>query len=390
MKIAFDAQLFLDKEKTGIGWYGINLLEILNKENNYEFQFNTFKNSLHKDELKCFDKYLKQQNFNYKIYNNEKMKSSIYRILSTFLPISYSSLFGSSADVTVFLNYVIPPKVSGKKITMIHDLTYKAYPKTQKLKSRIWLSLTMKRTCKYADYIVTASEFSKNEIMKYFKIPENKIKVLSCGVDTNLFHDNYSNEDVIAIKDKYNILGEYYLYTGTLEPRKNIERLIMAYQNIKVKYKYVPKLVISGKKGWLYNNIFKLVKELQLESSIIFTGYIEEKDVPILMYGARIFIYPSLYEGFGMPPLEAMACRTAVIVSNVASLPEVVGDAGLLVNPLSTSEIEQSIVLLEQNEELRKEYMDKGYERSKLFTWSNVNRNFTDVLSKLNILNGRD
>lgn len=383
MKIAFDAQLFLDKEKTGIGWYGKNLIEILNKENQYEFQFNFFKGSDYSEEMKQFIQYLEEQQFKYSIVDCGKIKASIYRICSTFLPLSYQRLFGSGADITFFLNYIIPPKVAGKKVTMIHDMTYKAYPETQKFKSKMWLRLSMKRTCKRADHIITASEFSKSEIIKYFKIPEEKVKVLSCGVDTKLYHDQYTNSDVEEIQRKYQFSGEYYLYVGTIEPRKNIENLIKAYRKLLDKKKKLPKLVIVGKKGWLYDKIFKLVDELELKENVLFTGYVEEKEVPVFMYGAKIFIYPSLYEGFGMPPLEAMACKTAVITSNVASLPEVVRDAGIQVDPLSVDDIENAILQLEEDGKKRIELSIKGYERSKKFNWINVNKSVVEVINKL-------
>jgi glycosyltransferase involved in cell wall biosynthesis len=231
------------------------------------------------------------------------------------------------------------------------------------------LNIALRKSCKRADKIITISEFSKSEIIRYLGIAEDKIVVMPCGVDFSKYHPNYTKAEVKVITDKYHLEDDYLLYLGTLEPRKNIIRLIGAYAQLKNNTQDIPKLVLAGRKGWMYDSIFEIVKELQLEEDVIFTGYIEASETPILMKGAKAFLFPSIYEGFGMPPLEAMACGTPVLVSNVASLPEVVGDAGVLVDPLSTQSIRDGLELLLKNEDLRNDLSRRGIERAQTFSW---------------------
>jgi glycosyltransferase involved in cell wall biosynthesis len=202
------------------------------------------------------------------------------------------------------------------------------------------------------------------------------------GIDFS-FYKRATADIIESIKKKYNINGDYILYLGTLEPRKNLERLIEAYAAVKESEKAAPLLVIAGGKGWLYESIFETVKRFGIENSVIFTGYVPDADKPALLSGAKVFCFPSLYEGFGMPPLEAMACGTPVLTSNVASLPEVCGDAAYYVNPLLVSEIEQGIKQLCFNEELRNNLIQKGEERVKLFSWDKIAEQLHNLYQEL-------
>jgi len=160
----------------------------------------------------------------------------------------------------------------------------------------------------------------------------------------------------------------YILYLGTLEPRKNVERLIEAFIQLKKK-QINEKLLISGIKGWDYQSIFDKVASLGVEKEIIFSGFIPNELIPFLYNGASAFVYPSLYEGFGLPVLEAMACGVPVVTSNVSSLPEVAGDAAILINPYSVDELADGIWRILSDEELRNQCIEKGIERAKSFTW---------------------
>ena len=171
------------------------------------------------------------------------------------------------------------------------------------------------------------------------------------------------------VKDKYGIEKDYFLYIGTIEPRKNLERLILAYAKLQKEKKYVPQLVLAGAKGWRCKNIYEKVQRLNLRNRILFPGYVDQEDSPLLMCGAVAFVFPSLYEGFGMPPLEAMACGTPVIVSAVTALPEVVKDAGILVDPRSVKEICTAMKELLENEAYRKELGLLGMRRAQKYTW---------------------
>lgn len=263
-------------------------------------------------------------------------------------------------------------------------MAYKAYPETVRAKTRKFLDLSLSKTCKKADKIITVSEFSKLEIMKYLEVKADKIEVIPLGVDVKYYHNAYSENDVGKVKEKYNISGEYFLYLGTIEPRKNIERLIKAYGALYKQRKDIPKLILAGKKGWLYEDIFKTLRELELHDMVSFLGYIEIQDAPKLIAGSIAFVFPSLYEGFGLPPLEAMACGTPVIISDAASLPEVVGEAGLLVNPLDINSIKEAMLKIIAEPDLRIKLSEAGIQQAKMFSWEETTKKIEQVIDLYN------
>lgn len=381
MKIQFDAQLLLDEQKTGISWTAQKLIEGMVKsgrQNDYTLNYFALFQLLKKRkfvskliELGCSSNECRW--FHY----------SLYKLIYNLVPVPYSLFFGNKADITHFMNYHIPPGVKGKTVTMVYDMVYKVFPETMNTKTRFMLYLSMKRTCRRADIIITVSQFSKNEIMKYLNVPPEKIVVMPCGVDTALYKPDYSMEDVQKVKSKYNIKQDYILYLGTLEPRKNIGRLIDAYSLLKQRIPASPVLVIAGRKGWQYDSIFEKVNTLGLNDRVIFTGYVDAADTPVLIKGAAFFVFPSIYEGFGLPPLEAMACGTPVITSNAASLPEVVGDAALMADPFSFEAIASAMELMILDGNLRSELSRKGLERASRFTWDNSVKIILDVYSRL-------
>lgn len=367
MNIAFDAQPLIDAQKTGIGFCQAGLTESivhLYPQNQYELLFFCYKAEQEKTARLA-----------HWVSNRVSLRKckwfpgSLYRLLWNFIPIPYRWFFGKKAQITHFFNYHVPPGVSGKKIATVHDMCYKAFPDTVRFKTKIMLAMSLKKSCKRADKIITDSQFSKNEIIKYLHIDPDQIIVVPCGVDCVNFRPNTDKQKADEVKQKHNITRSYFFYLGTLEPRKNIERFIKAYALLKQKKADIPLLVLSGRKGWMYESIFQLVLQLQLQNDVIFTGYVEDKEAPILLSDAVAFIFPSLYEGFGMPPLEAMACGTPVLTSNSSSLPEVVGDAAILVDPYSVDQIAAGMERLATDSDLRKELSKKGLERAKQFTW---------------------
>jgi glycosyltransferase involved in cell wall biosynthesis len=254
-----------------------------------------------------------------------------------------------------------------KKVITVYDITPILYPETHKI-SRIFMhKYFFSPILKSSDKIISISENTKRDIIKHFKIPEDKIKVIPLAANEN-FRKLDENE-TSKIKSKYNINFPFILYVGTLEPRKNIPNLLNAFYKIKKQQGIAHKLVIAGGKGWKYNEIFETIEKLNLQNDVIFTGYVPDEDLPGLYNAADLFVYPSLYEGFGLPPLEAMQCGTPVITSNTSSLPEVVGDAGIMVNPHDIGELANKMYEVLTNKDLRKELSKKGIERAKLFSW---------------------
>ncbi len=367
MKIAFDAQLLFEKQKTGIGWTADYVIKNIIKEcNNNEYYLNYF--GLYKGKNKT-RKIREYKELGYKVNKCSWFHNVVYRRMWNKIPIPYTFFFGKRSEITQFFNYDIPPGVKGKAITFVYDMVYRAFPHTINEQTMKMLDNNLIKACKRADHIITISQFSKNEIIKYLQVPGDKISIMPCGVDLSIFNPNYSDDEISAIRKKYCINKDYILYLGTLEPRKNIEILIEAYLLLKVKSSSLPKLVIAGKKGWMYESIFKKVELYNLKDDVIFTDYVDDGDVPILLNGASIFVFPSIYEGFGLPPLEAMACGTPVIASNTASIPEVIGDAGILVNPYSPEELSCAIEELINDEILRLELRRRSLQQAEKYTW---------------------
>jgi len=205
-----------------------------------------------------------------------------------------------------------------------------------------------------------------------------------CGVDLQKFHPCTEPERIPEVKASLGIEGDYFLYLGTIEPRKNLERLITAYSALVKKLgASSPKLVLAGGKGWLYDGIFARVERLGLQDKVIFTKYVPSEDMNPLMCGALAFVFPSLYEGFGMPPLEAMACGVPVLASGEASLPEVTGDCAVVCDAYSAKSIAQGLYRLCTDEKLRKELSAKGLERAKMFTWERSAEMLYDIYAEL-------
>ncbi len=365
--ISFEVSPLVNDVKTGIGYCESGQVTEISKAHSgtdrIKFEFFSLRN--HDRKLARIEPYLMD---NCEI-NMSRFSGFVYKAVSTFIPLPYSWFFGKGSDITHFFNYIVPPFVHGKKVVTIHDMVYKAFPETMNSKTRILLNLAMNKSMKRADAVVTDSEFSRSEIMKYFPQYRDKVEVVPCGVDCDMFKPIQDRSIIEKVKANHNINGRYFLYLGTLEPRKNLTRLVKAYEILSRRKEDCPLLVLAGGKGWLYDEIFEEVNKSGLGDKVIFTQYIPGEEICPLMNGAEAFVFPSLYEGFGMPPLEAMACGTPVIVSGSASLPEVVGDCGLIVDAYSEESIADAMGKIADNEELRKQLSEKGIIRAREFSW---------------------
>lgn len=379
MNIAFDALPLISDRMTGIGWCEAGQTTVmarLHPENNYTYNFFSRKDDRIKlERLAPFSQNIKPNIVHFSGY--------LYRAVSTFIPVPYNMFFGNNADITHFFNYIAPPFVHGKTVITVHDMVYKAFPETVRGRTKIMLNTGLKQSMKRADIIVTDSEFSKSEIIKYFPQHESKIRVVPCGVDLQKFRPCEDSERIQQVKKSLGINGEYFLYLGTIEPRKNLERLINAYYVLARKVKNPPKLVLAGGKGWLYDSIFRRVKDLKLSKKVIFTKYVPSEDMNPLMCGALAFVFPSIYEGFGMPPLEAMACGVPVLCSDCASLPEVTGDCAVICDAYSVRSIAKGLYKLYSDEKLRKDLSMKGLQRARQFSWEKSAQKLYDIYKEL-------
>jgi glycosyltransferase involved in cell wall biosynthesis len=281
-------------------------------------------------------------------------------------------------DVLFVPAHVLPLVHPRSSVATVHDLGYLYYPGAHRLLDRFYLDLSTRYNARAASRVITLSQATRNDLVRHYGIEPDKITVVYPGCDETM--EPVGNESLVErVKVRYGIQGNYILYVGTLQPRKNLGRLLEAYAMMR-KRDETPRLVIAGRKGWLYDQIFQQVQKLGLEDEVIFPGYVPQDDLPILLSGARLFAFPSLYEGFGLPVLEAMACGTPVLCSNVSSLPEVAGNAALLIDPLDVESMAEAMNRLLQDEELRVRLVKRGFQQVRQFSWNRCARETLSVL----------
>lgn len=376
MRIAFDARPLLSDTKSGVGYNEHGLVSGLISQypgNRYSLEFFSWKGRAGK--LERAGAY---RSGDVEMVECRWFPGGLYRMASAILPIPYAFFFPRERDVTHFFNYYVPPFVRGGKVVTVHDMAFRVCPETVRLKTRLFLGLVLGGSIRRADRVVTVSEFSRQEILRFYHLPPEKVVVVPNGVDAGRFHPGYGAGVVKGAREKYGIGGRrYFLSLGNLEPRKNLVRLVRAYGMFRKRYmegigdkEGLPLLAIAGGKGWMYGGIFREVKKEGLEGDVAFTGYVADTDVPALMAGADLFCFPSLYEGFGMPVLEAMACGTPVLASDIPALREVVGDAGILVDPLSARAIASGMERLYSQDGLAGRLRRDGPERARGFSWA--------------------
>lgn len=282
-------------------------------------------------------------------------------------------------DVQGISTFFIKNNSNYQKIITIHDLSSLVFPKIH-VKGALSDRLLGARTMENVDKIITVSQSTKHDLINYFNVPEEKIKPVYLGKDEKF--RVLDQDQVRNFKIEFDLNFPFILYLGVFRARKNIPTLIKSYNLLK-KEGVSHKLVIAGGKGDQYKKILSFVKNLNLERDVIFTGHVPDEVLPELYNAADLFVFPSLYEGFGIPPLEAMACGTPVITSNVSSLPEVVGDAGLMVDPHDINGLKDAMKAVLQNSDLKRDMVKKGLSRSKQFTWKKCAIETLDVYKEM-------
>jgi len=286
---------------------------------------------------------------------------------------------GRSVDLIHQPCFSAPLMFRGPVVVTIHDIISILFPQNIPFASRMFYSKWMPFSYAKAKKIISISESTKRDIVRVLKISPDKITVIHNGFDAKL-QQKLSNDKIDQVKKKYDLPQDYLLHIGTLEPRKNLDFLIdVFFEAIKDKKNSNLALVITGKKGWYYEGLFEKVAKLKLQGKVIFTGYIDEEDKGALYQGARIFTFPSLYEGFGLPPLEAMASGTPVISSNTSSMPEVIGEAGILISPKQKSAWVEAISRVNRDEKLYYEMKKKNEQQVSKFDWERTAKQTIDV-----------
>ena len=300
------------------------------------------------------------------------------------IPITLSAELRRNPVDVLHVQFTAPPLVPCPVVVSIHDLSFEHLPETFKRRSRMQLRLTVRRSARKAAHILSLSESVREDIIKTYGIAPERVTAIPLAAP-NHFTQISEEKELQRVRNTYGIRGEYILSVGSIQPRKNLKRLVGAYarlhrERLGVK---LPILVLAGKKAWLYGETLSAIEQSGVGDQIVLTDYVSESDLPALYSGALCFAYPSYFEGFGLPPLEAMKCGVPVIAGNRTSLPEVVGDAGLLVDPFDEMEIAAALARLIDNPDLRGKLRVKGLERAAKFNWHDTARRTLKVYKQV-------
>jgi len=299
------------------------------------------------------------------------------------IPLLPATLFTGPTDIYHGPDFALPPlSRRTRTVVTIHDLAFLEHPEYAVPSLAAYLQKVVADSVQRADVITTVSHEVSRTLIKHFQAPAEKLATIPAGV-APYFRRETNPMLLAATRHKFSLKHPLLLAVGTLEPRKNHLGLIKAYHHLLQQKKAPAMLAIAGGKGWLYEETQKLVSELKLEKHVRFLGRVSDLELIHLYSMADIFAFPSYFEGFGIPPLEAMACGAPVITSNTSSLPEVVGDAALLVDPHSVEEIAHAIDRLLQDEQLRQELRTKGYQHVKHYTWEHSARKLLSLYERL-------
>jgi glycosyltransferase involved in cell wall biosynthesis len=273
------------------------------------------------------------------------------------------------------VQYTAPPFAPCPIVATIHDLSFEHLPQTFKRRSRMQLRLTVRRTARAASRILVPSEHTRRDIIETYAVAPERVSVTQLAAPAH-FAPVEDEREVSRVKELYHLKGDYILAVGSIQPRKNLALLIAAYADLRRARPHanLPKLALVGKKAWLYDETLRAIEESGLADLTVLTGYVAEADLPALYSGALCFVYPSYFEGFGLPPLEAMQCGAPVIAGNRTSLPEVVHDAGLLVDPFDKEALTSALARMIDDANLRADLRVKGMERASHFSWRETAR----------------
>ncbi len=375
MRIVFDGRCFFGK-KSGVGFYALNILKNL-LEIDPADRYTLFYGMA----LKPYRGLLPE-------FSEQNIDSILFRLpgrifdflIDRFPSVPIDALI---KDYDVFhCPSFLPPPLKGETVITVHDMAHRLHPEFSTSSINRPLMRHLPRVVREAAKIIAVSENTKKDLVDALDVDPDKIVVIYEAADTS-FKPIADETAIKAAKERYGINGEYIAFFGNIEPRKNLSRLIRSYVAAKQAAVFPHKLVIAGQQGWKYDDVFATAQELGTGGDIIFTGYIEDDDRPLLMNGARAVVYPSLYEGFGLPPLEAMACGTPVVTSNVASLPEVVGDAALMVDPLDEQALAKAIGDVLTDSALADRLIAAGLKRAKMFSWEKAARETLKVYEEV-------
>ncbi|NTU66766.1 MAG: glycosyltransferase family 4 protein [Candidatus Moranbacteria bacterium] len=373
MRICIDIRCLTGGRRTGVEEYTTNLLRNIfeiDKENEYVLFLNSFSDP--EVDLSLFSGYPNVS------IRKMRLPNKLLNFLFWYFSWPKIDLLAGGADV-VFMPNIIFGSVSrkAKLVATIHDLSFERYGRFFSRKRRWWhMFVNPKRICRRAEKIIAVSDSTRKDIGAIYGIDSRKISVIHSSVADEFRVLDRNDGQLIEVKEKYKLPFKFILYLGTIEPRKNIIGIIRAFDDLQRKAieagneeikKY--SLVLAGEKGWLSGEIFEEIGKSSFKEKIIVPGFIDDADKAYVYNLASLFVYPSFFEGFGFPPLEAMKCGVPVITSNNSSMPEICGDAAILIDPDKPDEISRAIFETLSDKEIYRHFAQKGIEKASEFDW---------------------
>lgn len=340
--------------------YALNLIEALaqiDRDNQYTLYVTT---------AEAFERFHRR-------WPNFKVHTTLPHTPLIRIPLTLSAELRKNPVDVLHVQFTAPPFCPCPVVVSIHDLSFEHLPQTFNRRSRTQLRLTVRHSARRAAKILTLSEHTRRDVIETYGVDPETVIAIPLAAPAH-FGPVTQDKELQRVRHTYGIDGDYVLSVGSIQPRKNLVRLIKAYAELRGTRggNRCPKLVIVGRCAWLYDETLRATEQTGVKDSVVLTGYVPESDLPALYSGALCFIYPSYFEGFGLPPVEAMKCGAPVIVGNATSLPEVVGDAALKVDPFDVRAIAAAMNQLINNPELRADLSVRGLARAKMFDWKDT------------------
>ena len=311
---------------------------------------------------------------------SERVLNVAWHRLGIPLPVDW---FTGTVDIFHSPDFVLPPLRRGRRILTVHDLAFLLYPECADAHLRDYLEHVVPRSAARADFVVADSANTLNDVVCLLGVAPERVAVVPGGVESR-FRPEEDHARIEALRHRLGLdRTPFILWLGVLEPRKNVRRLMEAFGLLKRREDLPHHLLLVGRRGWLADDIFEFAQRSPFREAIHFTGFVEDEELPTLYSAADLFVFPSLYEGFGLPALEAMACGTPVVAAAAASLPEVVGDAGLLVEPTDVEQLADAMRRLLTDEALRAELCQRGLAQAQRFSWEAAAQRLLDVYQRV-------
>ena len=302
----------------------------------------------------------------------------IWQRLRLPLPVE---LITGRVDIFHSPDFVLPPVLGARTVLTVHDLSFMRFPECSSAPLLAYLMNAVPRSVARADVILADSCSTLEDLVELLGVERERVTVVYAGVEKR-FRPQREEMVLAEVRQRYGISRPFVLGLGTLQPRKNFSRLIRAYALLRERHNVPHQLVIGGGRGWLYDEIDNTIRSLKLKGDVLLIGFVEDRDLPALYTAADVFAFPSLYEGFGLPVLESMGCGTPVVTSCVASLPEVAGNAALLIQPEDEEALADALWRLISDQELRQTLQQRGFQQVKRFTWERAASKLLQVYAR--------